>query len=87
MTTLRTLLAACSLAGATLALQSALAASSPEQINAAFKRADANQDGKLSREESATIPAIAEKFDQLDKDKDGFLSLAEFTAGLVAMGE
>ena len=47
----------------------------------AFKRADTNQDGKLSREEAARLPAIAAKFDELDKDKDGLLSLEEFMAG------
>jgi Ca2+-binding EF-hand superfamily protein len=48
---------------------------------AAFKRADANGDGKLSKEEAARLPAIAAKFDELDKDKDGALSMAEFMAG------
>lgn len=47
----------------------------------AFKRADANQDGKLSKEEAARMPAIAAKFDDLDKDKDGMLSMDEFIAG------
>jgi hypothetical protein len=47
----------------------------------AFKRADANQDGKLSKEEAARMPAIAAKFDELDKDKDGSLSMDEFLAG------
>jgi hypothetical protein len=47
----------------------------------AFNRADINHDGKLSREEAARLPAIAAKFDELDKDKDGSLSLDEFMAG------
>jgi len=51
---------------------------------AAFKRADANGDGKLSKEEAARLPAIAARFDELDRDKDGFLSLAEFAAGYAA---
>jgi Ca2+-binding EF-hand superfamily protein len=49
-------------------------------IAAAFKRADANGDGKMSKEESARLPEVQAKFDELDKDKDGSLSLAEFTA-------
>ena len=47
----------------------------------AFKRTDANQDGKLSKEEAARMPAIAAKFDELDKDKDGSLSMDEFMSG------
>jgi ABC-type transporter MlaC component len=70
------------------ALAQAQAAAPPAQQQAtdkaasdAFKRADANQDGKLSKEESARMPAIAAKFDELDKDKDGSLSMDEFMAG------
>ena len=48
---------------------------------AAFTRADANADGKLTREEAARMPAIASKFSELDKDKDGVLNAAEFEAG------
>lgn len=47
----------------------------------AFKRADANKDGKLSKEEASGTPAIASRFDELDKDRDGSLSLGEFLAG------
>jgi nucleoid-associated protein YgaU len=57
-------------------------ATSPAE--AAFKRADANGDGKLSKEEAARLPAIAAKFDELDKDKDGALSMSEFMAGYEA---
>jgi EF hand len=56
-------------------------ASDKTAIEAAFTRADANGDGKLSREESARMPAVYSKFDQLDKDKDGALSLEEFASG------
>jgi EF hand len=50
-------------------------ASAPE---VAFMRADANGDGKLSKTEAARMPAIAAKFDALDKDKDGMLSMGEY---------
>ena len=51
---------------------------------AAFTKADANGDGKVSKDEAAKLPAIAAKFDMLDKDKDGSLTLAEFAAGYTA---
>jgi EF hand len=51
------------------------AASTPE---IAFMRADANGDGKLSKAEAARLPAVSSKFDALDKDKDGALSMGEY---------
>jgi hypothetical protein len=55
-----------------------------DKVEAAFNRADANGDGKLSKDEAARMPAISAKFAQLDKDKDGSLSPAEFAAGASA---
>ncbi|MDP3821594.1 MAG: hypothetical protein Q8R33_08975 [Burkholderiales bacterium] len=51
-------------------------------VEAAFNRADNNNDGKLSRDEAGHLPAIALKFDDLDTNKDGFLSMEEFSAVL-----
>jgi hypothetical protein len=64
--------------------QAAPAQADGAAVKAAFKRADANSDGKLSREEAAALPAVAEKFTQLDKDTDGSISSAEFEAGVAA---
>ena len=47
----------------------------------AFERADANRDGQLSAAEAGQLPAIANRFQALDKDKNGSLSRAEFEAG------
>ena len=58
-----------------------LSAIEREAIEAAFTRADTNGDGKLTREESQRFPEIAARFDALDQDRDGFLSLAEFAVG------
>jgi EF hand len=55
-----------------------------EGAEQAFKRADANGDGKLSKAEAARLPAIADRFDALDTDKDGFLSMGEFMTGFAA---
>lgn len=49
-----------------------------------FAKADASRDGKLSREEARAVPGLGDKFDMLDKDKDGSLNLGEFSAGLAA---
>lgn len=48
------------------------------EITAAFTKADKNADGKLSKDEATTLPALAAKFDSADADKDGTISAAEF---------
>jgi hypothetical protein len=48
---------------------------------AAFERADANKDGQLSVQEAAQLPAISQRFQQLDADRNGALSRAEFEKG------
>lgn len=50
-------------------------------VEAAFTKADANGDGKVTKDEAAKLPEISAKFEALDKDKDGALTLAEFAAG------
>ena len=54
-------------------------------VEAAFTKADGSGDGKLTREETAQVPALGARFDALDKDKDGRLSLEEFAAGVIAL--
>ena len=51
-----------------------------QAMESAFARADSNGDGKLTREEAARMPEIAARFDELDKNKDGVLSMEEFSA-------
>ena len=67
-----------------LPAHSQMVAAASADVSAAFKRADTNADGKLSKEEAGMFPSIAARFDELDKDKDGFLSLEEFAAGMAA---
>jgi EF hand len=50
----------------------------------AFQRADSNADGKLSKAEAARLPSVGSKFDALDKDKDGSLSMTEYMAAFDA---
>ena len=79
------------LAGFVLGAQAQTKAPSSEQpmsgkdrtsVEAAFSSADANADGKLTKDEAMKLPAIAAKFSELDKDKDGVLSSGEFSAGV-----
>ncbi len=54
-------------------------AASAEQ--AAFDRADRNQDGQLSAAETQALPVIASRMRELDADGNGSLSFAEFRKG------
>eukprot|EP01136_Pigoraptor_vietnamica_P009559 Opistho-1_new@3080 len=51
----------------------------PQDLEAAFQRADADRDGKLSRQEAERFPAVAQRFDQIDSNRDSFISLEEFS--------
>ena len=75
------LLLAASALGAAWPAAAALSAVDREAIEAAFARADTNGDGKLSRVEAQRFPEIAARFDELDRDRDNFLSFAEFAIG------
>ena len=45
-----------------------------------LKAADTNGDGMLSRDEAAALPRIREHFDEIDANKDGFVSFEELRA-------
>ena len=51
---------------------------SAKEMDAAFIRADTNKDGKLDKKEAEMMPLIAERFDKLDANADGFISREEF---------
>ena len=53
-------------------------------VEAAFKRADVNKDGKLSKAEAAMLPNISARFDEIDKDKKGYLTMEEFMGAATA---
>lgn len=50
----------------------------------AFNRADADKDGKLTEKEATQLPAISQRFKQLDTDGNGSLSPTEFEKGLLS---
>ncbi len=45
-----------------------------------IKAADKDGDGKISRTEAVALPRIAKHFDEIDTNKDGFLSKEEMKA-------
>ncbi len=52
-----------------------------QKFEARFKAADTNGDGGLSKEEAAkSFPWLARRFDQLDTNKDGLLTIDELKA-------
>lgn len=71
-------------AQANLSPEAADAQQNTNATKSAFKRADANGDGKLSRDEAVSLPAVAEKFTQIDKNGDGVIGSDEFEAGIVS---
>ena len=48
-----------------------------KDVDAAFDRADTNKDGKLSRTEAENLPSVAQRFEQIDTDRDTFISREE----------
>ena len=50
-----------------------------KELDAAFAKADVNKDGKLDKKEAQMMPSIADRFEQLDANADGFISRDEFS--------
>lgn len=55
-------------------------------MESAFSKADANDDGQLSRDEAMRLNVFGERFDALDANRDGVLDLEEFAVGFVVAG-
>ena len=47
----------------------------------AFGRADKDRDGKLNRAEAVQLPMVSHRFDQIDLNRDNFISRDEFDKG------
>ena len=61
-------------------LRAARRAQGPRGQGQGWLRWDANGDGKLSRDEVANAPRLSQAFDQIDTNKDGFLTADELQA-------
>jgi len=72
---------------AVVALLPGVAATQPKSTpqdtspQAIFLRIDTNSDGKVSKEEATRLPSVATRWEELDKNNDGWLSREEFIAG------
>ena len=53
---------------------------SGNKMEQAFRKADKDNDGTLTRDEAKALPRVAKNFDQIDTDKDGTVSLDEIYA-------
>lgn len=49
-----------------------------KELEAAFKQTDTNGDKKLSLQEAEAFPGLPQRFQQIDTDKDTFISSKEF---------
>jgi Ca2+-binding EF-hand superfamily protein len=47
---------------------------------AMFKKLDTDGDGRISRAEAQAAPRLAEHFDEIDTNKDGFITMDEMKA-------
>jgi Ca2+-binding EF-hand superfamily protein len=68
-----------------IAITSALAAptfsyAAQDKLEAAFKKADKDNDGTLDKEEAKAMPRVAKHFSKIDSDNDGTVSLDEIKA-------
>ena len=52
------------------------------KLEAAFKKADTDNDGTLTKDEAKSMPRVAKNFDAIDTDKDGTVSLDEIRASM-----
>lgn len=52
------------------------------RLDAAFKAADKDSDGTLTKEEAKAMPRVAKNFDAIDTDHDGTVSMDEIKAAM-----
>ncbi|MEP6826235.1 MAG: EF-hand domain-containing protein, partial [Ramlibacter sp.] len=55
---------------------------SAQQLAEAFRAADANLNGELTRAEAQRLSIMPSSFEEMDRNKDGILSRSEFEDGV-----
>ena len=83
-------LAVTALLASAAVLAPALSAHAEEKgarLEAAFKKADKDNDGTLTKDEAKAMPHVAQNFDAIDTDKDGTVSLDEIRASMMHKGK
>ncbi len=76
------------IASAALMAPATFAADQPGgKLEAAFKKADTDNDGTLTPDEAKTMPRVAKNFAAIDTDKDGTVSLVEVRASMKKAGK
>jgi Ca2+-binding EF-hand superfamily protein len=53
-----------------------------DNLDAAFKKADKDNDGTLDKDEAKAMPRVSRNFDAIDTDKDGTVSMDEIKAAM-----
>jgi Ca2+-binding EF-hand superfamily protein len=72
--------------GLALAQQQSDPAKRDAMIEARFKAADKDGDGKLTQDEAAAgMPRVAKNFDKIDKERKGYVTLDEIRAAMAAV--
>jgi hypothetical protein len=72
-------------ASSTFAADEPRGAQFKEQLAARFAKADVNGDGHLTREEAQQgMPRIYQHFDEIDASKNGYLTLQDIQAFMMA---
>lgn len=63
----------------TLTVFSCMSFATSSYVDEKFEKLDRNQDGFLTRSETASDPALWSRFSSYDRDKDAQLSLSEYS--------
>jgi len=74
------------LAAVACALMLAGPAIAADKLELSFKKADADNDGSLDKEEAKSMPKVAKNFDAIDADKSGTVTLEEIHASMKVEG-